>query len=165
MAKTAILETPLAGVFSKGPKLSPNSRAAIVEWVPWLDLLIGVFALLAVYWLWHWAHAVNVLTSYVNSVNYLYGGNTVSTDYMTTAVWIALGALAIEALLFLAAFTPLKIHRKSGWNLAFYASIVNVIYGVLLLFTDYGGFGNFIGYLIGSLVCFWVLFQIRPAYS
>ena len=46
----------------------------------------------------------------------------------------------------------------------FFALLVNLVYGVLVIFTDYGGVGSFIGYLIGSVVGLWLLFQIRDKY-
>ena len=50
------------------------------------------------------------------------------------------------------------------WLWLFYATIVNIVYGFILMFTDYSGVGSFIGTLIGSALGFYFLFQIRDRY-
>ncbi len=47
----------------------------------------------------------------------------------------------------------------------FYAFLVNVIYGIFILFTDYGGLGSLIGAVIGSAIGLYLLFQIRGNYN
>lgn len=62
------------------------------------------------------------------------------------------------------AFAPTKERKKSGWNLLFLALLVNVVYGLVVTFTDYGGPSNFISVLISTVIGMYFLFQIREAY-
>jgi hypothetical protein len=160
------LETQLNGVFGKNtPKLPSNGRRVLVEYLPWINLVLGVLTLLAALALWNWAHVANNLVDYANRLSAAYGGPQVATQRLTFMIWLGMIVLVAEALLYIAAFPALRARKKSGWNLLFYALLVNVVYGVVVLFTDYGGLGSFIGTLIGSAVGLYFLFQIRPAYS
>ncbi len=160
------LEKSLANIFIKSaPALPAKAKKVLVEWLPWINLVIGILTLLSVYWLWHWAHVANSLVDYANQLSQAFGGNTIATHRLTAGLWLALIVLAVEAVLYLMAFSPLKAHRKAGWNLLFYAGLVNILYGLVLLFTDYGGVGNFISALIGSAIGFYLLFQVREAYT
>jgi hypothetical protein len=60
---------------------------------------------------------------------------------------------------------PTKERRKSGWDLMFYAVLLNTVYGLVLLFTDYGGVGSLIGSLIGTAIGLYFLFQLKPKYT
>ena len=62
-------------------------------------------------------------------------------------------------------FPGTREKKKSGWNLLFYALLINVAYGFVVMFTDYGSVGSFIGSLIGSAIGGYFLFQIRSSYS
>ncbi len=68
-------------------------------------------------------------------------------------------------MIYIAAFPGTKARKKSGWDLLFYALLINVVYGIVVAFTDYGGFGSLIGSLVGSAIGAYFLFQIRVSYS
>jgi hypothetical protein len=161
------LETKLNDVFTKStPQLPANSKKTLVEWSPWVALVVGVLSLWAAYALWGWAHAVTGLTDYVNSLCAAYGGascNTSSVDSMTLWVWLGLAVLIIEGVLYLLAFPGLRDRKKAGWDFLYWGALLNLIYAVISLFTNYG-LGNFIGSLIGSILGLWLLFQVRSMY-
>jgi hypothetical protein len=160
------LETKLNDVFAKNaPKLPANGRKAIVEYLPWVNLVLGLLTLWAAYALWQWAHVANGLVDYANRLSAAYGGPAVVTRRLSFMIWVGLVVLAVEAVLYIAAFPALRARKKAGWNLLFYALLVNAAYGVVVLFTDYGGFGSFVGSLIGSVIGLYFLFQIRGSYS
>jgi hypothetical protein len=158
------LEKSLEGVFKSAPKLPENGKKMIVEWLPWINLIVGAFTLLSVYWLYNWAHAVNSAVDYLNDISRIYGGTGISTSRWSVGLWIAVVVLAVEAVLYIMAFPATKARKKSGWDLLFYALLVNVAYGIVLLFTDYGGVGRFIGSIVGSVIGLYFLFQIRDMY-
>jgi hypothetical protein len=72
--------------------------------------------------------------------------------------------VAIEAVIYLLAFPATRDRKKSGWDLMFYALLINLVYGVIVVFTDYGGIGSLIGTIIGSGIGLYLLFQIRASY-
>ena len=158
------LETALEDIFvKKAPALPPNGKKALVTYLPWINLVLGLLTLYTAYWLWHWAHLANSLINYANSLSTAYGGPVV-TGRLTSGIWLGLIVLVVEALLYLAAFPATRERKKSGWDLMFYALIVNVVYGVVILFTSYGGVSSLISTLIGSGIGLYFLFQIRSSY-
>ncbi|HET7059766.1 MAG TPA: hypothetical protein VFH99_00390 [Candidatus Saccharimonadales bacterium] len=149
----------------QAPPLPPNAKRTLVEYLPWINLILGVLTLYSVYIIWHWAHLANNFINYANSVGAAYGAPQIAANRLTFGIWLGLVVLAAEALLYLAAFPATRDRKKSGWDLMFYAFLVNVAYGVVILFTAYGGFGSLIWTLIGSAIGLYLLFQIRGNYK
>ncbi len=149
----------------QAPPLPDNAKRALVRYLPWINLVLGILTLYSVYVIWHWAHLANNLINYANSISAAYGGPVVASNRLTTGIWLGLIVLTVEALLYIAAFPATRERKKSGWDLMFYALLVNVVYGVVILFTAYGGLGSLIWTLIGSAIGLYLLFQIRGNYS
>lgn len=165
MSALQSLENSLNDLFvKKAPALPASGKKTIVTYLPWINLVLGSITLFMAYGLWHWAHAVNALIDYANSLSTLYGGQLVATSRMSFMVWLALVALIAEALLFIAAFPATRDHKKQGWNLMFYALLVNIVYAILNIFTDYGG-SYVISSLLGVAIGLYFLFQIRDSYK
>jgi len=159
------LETNLNEVFGKNaPPLPPNAKKVIVEYLPYINLVLGIITLFLAWGLYHAAHVVNRFVDYSNSLSAAYGGTT-EVSHLSFTVWLAIAVLAVEAVLYIAAFAGTRDRRKSGWDLLFYALLINVVYGIVAVFTDYGGAGRLIGSLIGSAIGLYFLFQIRSAYT
>lgn len=164
------LEKNLNDLFvKKAPPLPAAGKKALVEYLPWINLVLGLLELFGVYGLWHWAHLAdnlsNGLINYANSVSSAYGGPAISATRMSLGLWLGLILLGVQALMYIAAFPGTRERRKSGWNLLFYALLLNIVYGVIIMFTSYGGFGNLIGAVIGSGLGLYLLFQIRSSYT
>ncbi len=165
MAGVKQLEDALDDIFvKKAPKLPENAKKVIVEWLPWINLALGVLTLWAAWTLWQWANVADKLIDYANTLSRVYGGGEVVSSRMGLGIWLSLIVLAIEAVLYLLAFPATRARKKSGWDLLFYAALVNVAYGAVVFFTAYGGFGNLLGSLIGSAIGLYFLFQIRGLY-
>lgn len=164
MAGLSELEKTLDGVFVKNaPKLPENGKKMLVSWLPWINLVAGILSLWAAYTLYHWAHIANGLINYANQVSQAFGGPAVSSR-LTATVWLGIVVIVVEGIIYLMAYPETKARTKRGWDLMFIALLVNIVYGAVLLLTDYGGVGNFIGSLIGSVIGLWLLFQIRGKY-
>lgn len=168
MGQQSKTEEKLNDIFVKNApfQIPENGRKAIVRYLPWISLVLAVLVLLSVYFLWDWAHTTSKLINYANELSRVYGGTAaVSTSRLTTTVWIGIAVLAVEGILYLISYPGLKARKKQGWNMLFYLAILNVVYGVVITFTDYGSIGNLIGTLIGSVIGLYVLFQIRGYYT
>jgi hypothetical protein len=160
------LETSLDDAYKKAPPLPKGGKDFLVDALPWLSLLGGIVSLWAAWGLWHWARTVNALADYANNLSAAFGVDApVATNRLTVSVWLALIVMAVTALLYLAAFSLLKDRKKKGWDLLFYAALLNVVYGLVMLFTDYGGLSTFIGYVIGTAIGLYFLFQVRSGYT
>ena len=130
--------------FKKLPPLPANWKDVIVNIVPWLALifgLIGVFGSLA---------AVGVLTFLAPAV-LLGGGASVASGGIIGAV-LAL----VASVLMVAAFPGTRAKKMSGWNLLFWSETVSVISSVIA-FSIAG--------VIGALIGFYILFQIKSYYK
>lgn len=164
MSALQSLENSLNDLFvKKTPALPDGGKKVIVTYLPWINLALGVLGLLMAYSLWNWAHLADNLINYANSINAIYGGQIVTANRMTLAVWLGLMALVVEALLYIAAFPATRDRKKSGWNLMFYAMLVSIVYAVLTVFTSYG-MGHVFSSLIGTAIGLYLLFQIRASY-
>jgi hypothetical protein len=165
MADSLPLEKNLNDLFTKkAPVLPAGGKKIIVEWAPWLALLGGIASLWTAWILWHWAHVANAFVDYANSLSAVYGGPTVNVQRMTFGIWLGIAVLAVEGVLYLLAFNGLRERKKSAWNLIYWGALLNVAYGVVVMFTDYGGIGSLVGSLIGSAIGLYFLFQVRSAY-
>ncbi len=165
MASVNQLEDSLNDVFvKKAPVLPEGGKKFIVDIAPWLALVGGVLTLWAGLNLWHWAHTVNPLIDYANSLSAAYGGTKVAANNLSFGIWLGIAVLILEGILYLLAFPGLRARKKSGWNLVFYVSLINIVYGFILMFTAYGSVFSFIGSLIGSAIGMYLLFQVRSRY-
>ena len=164
------LESQLDKVFNNNlPALPSNAKQFIVKVAPWVALIGGIASLWSTYALWQWAHTVSVINNYANTINSLYYSygyhyRMPNTNQMSAVLWIAMVVALVEGVIYLLAFPGLQKRNKSGWNFLFYGLIVNVIYGVVMIFSSYGGVGSFIAYLLGSAIGAYFLFQIRSFY-
>jgi len=166
MSKINNLELWLANIYKEAPKLSKNGQKGLVKYLPWISFVLGLFSLYSAWLLWHWAHVANSLINYANSINQLYGGTSVvGLQKMTAGIWISIVILLVESVMLLAAYPWLKDLRKSGWNLLFYISIINIVYGIFVMFTDYGSLFNLIESLIITAIGLYFLFEIRDHYK
>lgn len=145
-------------------QLPEEARKLIVEWSPWINLVLGILGLLAAKWLWDAGHTVNKLVDYVSTLTQGYAAPVQKLGFFFYA---SLLSLIISAVLMLIAVPGLKAKSKSrGWDLAFYAVLFNLVYGVVYLFADQGGeVGRLISTAVSTIVGLYILFQIRGYYK
>lgn len=160
------LETKLADVYKGAPALPKKAKDAIVEYWPYVVLVLGVLQLLAAWALWGLIDKYGEVETFVNTLSAYYGGGTVglsSSDKMI--IYVGIGLLVVEAVLMLMAFSPLKNRQRRGWELLFLVSLLQVVYAVVNIFMYNYGVGSFIMNLIGAAIGFYFLFQIRDYYK
>lgn len=158
------IEALLAPLFKSLPSLPDGVKKTIVKIWPWAALILGVLQLFALYSLWQLGNFTNQWANYANQI-YAVTGQP-GTYGLSVIYYVGLAVLAVDAILLLLAFAPLKSYKKSGWNLLIISTVINLAYGIIMLFdASYGGVGNLVSAIISSLIAFYFLFQVRDYYT
>lgn len=131
----------LADIFEKkAPALPDSAKEAIVKYGPYVMIVLLVLAVPALLGLLGLAGALSAATG-VNGLSVL-----------LSAVFLIVN-LVLEGL-----SIPLLLKRKmGGWKLSFYSSLASAVYSLVS--------GNLVGLVLGTLISFYILFQIRSKYS
>lgn len=160
------LEKALDDAFKKMPQMPENGRKGLASAMPWLALIGGVLSLLAVWYLYQAVAWVDQWAGYANSL-YNSVGYAAPVSGISAFAWLSLALLAVQAVLFLVAFPSLRTFKKGGWNILFWAALVNVVYDVIYNLFGYGyaNIGQLIFSLLGAAIGLYLLFQIRPMYT
>lgn len=159
------LEKWLDETYKKLPvQLPEGARKWLADNAWWLTLLGGILALWGAWGFWQTGHYVSDLARWADQLSRATGGTGTSTD-LGVMWYLALASLVVEGVLYLMAFSSLKEHKKSGWNLLFYASLVGVVMGVLQAFVPGYGMGSLVGVVIGVVIGWFVLFQVRSKFT
>ncbi len=146
-------------------QLPEDSKKWLVKYLPIINLVLGVFTLWSALAIWRWANAVDKAASYVNELTKAFGSAPIDdVSRFSVFLWLSLIMLAATGVLYIVAYPALKEKKKSGWNLLFYGALLNALYGVLVLFSDYGDISRLIGSVLGSIIGLYFLFQIRSHY-
>lgn len=165
MASISELEKSLGDLYKGAPKLPTGFKKGLVQWLPWLSLIAGAIGLWSAWVIWTWARAADDLVDLANRLSVTYGGGQVVSNRWSLMLWIGVIVLLVEAVIYLLAFPGLRDRKKAGWNYLFYGALLNVAYGVVVMFTSYGGVGNLIASIIGTAIGFYFLYQIREYYA
>lgn len=130
--------------FDKLPALPKNVNEVIVKITPWIAIIFGVLGILS---------SIALFGVTTISAPFLAMGGQASTvgGGMITAI-LAL----ISSVLMVAAFPGLRKNKMGGWTLLFYAEVVSVVSSVVMLS---------VGGLVGNLIGFYLLFQIKSFYK
>lgn len=153
------LEKWLDGVYKNVPSLPEGVRKWLANNVWWLALIGGILGLLSAFGLWQAVQVANNLVYNLGTYSAAYGAQ------YRPLIWISLVVTVVQSVLLLMAYNGLKAHRKSGWNLLFYTSLLSVVTIIAYLLTASYGFSNAIGSLIGMAISFYFLFQIRSYFT
>ncbi|MCE6991537.1 hypothetical protein [Dyadobacter sp. CY323] len=143
METKLLLEKELEPIFlEKFPPFSDSVKEFLVQYGPYFILILSVFGLFGLLT----AFGIGGAAMGMGAVSIGMGFN----------FYVGVVLIVITLIMYLMAFTPLRARKRSGWNLLYYASLINVVTQLIQL--------NIIGALIGALIGFWVLFQIRGKY-
>ncbi len=128
----------------KAPALPDNVKESIVKFAPWLTLIVLIISLPAVLVLFG-IGAVFMPFAYMGGVHM---GTTYTLSLIILAVSLVLEALAIG---------PLMKRSKKGWNLVFYSTLISLVSSLVAF--------QIVNLIVGALVSFYILFQIRSYYK
>jgi hypothetical protein len=138
------LEEILEKFFSKAPALPNNVKEVIVSLTPWVTLIILVLALPAL-----------LLAFGISSFLLPFAvvaGATAGFGWLVSIIF-GIGLLLLE----LIALPGLFARKRSAWKILFWVALLTALESLLRL--------QIISLIIGSLVSFYFLFQIKSYYK
>lgn len=138
------LEKEMRDLFAKFPAFPDSLVELLVTLAPWGALLGAIFGILGFLSLVGVGSFVSVASVGMGAYGSLW------------KMWVSIIGLGIAAVIYLLAFSPLRARKKRGWDLMYYAFLLNMAINVI----TFNIFALIIGFLIGG----WILFQVRPKY-
>jgi len=160
------LESWLNDIFvTKAPfTISQNARQSLVSAMPWITLIAGAVMLWITYLAWQALAFVGHFSAVANDLaQSLYGRPYAQYHDLSFLLWVSLVVMIVEAILFFSAYPKLRDRKKSGWNIIFWVSLINVAEAILQVIATGDIFG-LIGQLLGTAVGLYLLFQMRSMY-
>lgn len=131
--------------FAKFPALPKNGRDVLAQIAPWIALIFGILGILV------GISGLGVLTV-LSPFAYLGGaGSQYGTGFISALIYL------VGSILLLASFPGLKARKYNGWKLLFWSEAVNLIGGLLSM--------AIVSAIIGALIGFYLLFQIRSYFK
>lgn len=129
--------------FKKLPQLPANIREVLVKIAPWIALIFGILGVVA------GLGAVGV------SPVAVMGGVGNSMFLLVSGI-----LTIVSSVLMLMAFPKLQKHQYGGWRLLFWSEAVSVVASLVGITP-----ASIIGAVIGALIGFYLLFQIKSYYK
>ncbi|GHB78381.1 hypothetical protein [Persicitalea jodogahamensis] len=144
MEKELPLEKEMRDLFAKFPAFPDSLVEILVTVAPWGALIGAIFGILGFLGLVGVGSFVSVASIGVGA----YGS--------TWKMWVSIIGLGIVAVIYLLAFSPLRARSKRGWDLMYYAFLLNLAINLI----TFSFFSLILSFIIGG----WILFQVRPKY-
>ncbi len=142
-----------------------GGREAIVKYLPILALIGGILSFFAAFNLWQLGHTANDLINTANELARSVGVETTATQ-LGISYYFAVAVMILQGALMFLAYPGLKANsKKRGWDILLYSNLIGFAYSVLVAFTNYGGFSNIIGGLVGLVIGLYLLAQIKSYYT
>lgn len=152
-AKSSDLISVLEPYFTKqAPFQIPKEwRENLVNWIPWINLVIGILLLPL-------ALAAIGLAGLIGTLATV-AGVTVGPMILISGLFL----LATIAILFIT-FPGLKARKLSAWKLVFWADIIFLVFSILNAFGS-GMIFNIVLQALFTVIGFYILFQIKSYYK
>jgi len=126
-------------LFKKLPNLPTGGREVLVKIAPWIALIFGILGIIA-----------GIVALGFSPLAMLGGLNSSFIVLLTGVVAI------VSSVLMLMAYPKLAKKEYKGWVLLFYSEVVGVVSAILSLS---------IGSIIGVIIGFYLIFQIKSYYK
>ena len=163
MSKLARIEDTLDAFFRKNaPPMDTKNKNFVVKYIPYTALILGFLSFLTFWSLWEWMRAANKLVDFANDAAAKYG--TPTAEHVHFMAWVGLFLLLVQAIFFFRSYSALRGRKKDGWNFFFYAVLIDTVYSVLVVFTDYAGLLSMLWNIAWNILVLYLLFQIRSNY-
>jgi hypothetical protein len=145
--KSTDVITITAEWFDKVPPLPKNWRDTLARIAPILSLIFGILGIIVA------ISGLGLLTA-TSPLAFLGGAQSVSsygTGILATLIYL------VGSILLLAAYPGLKARKYKGWTLLFWSEVANLVGGLVSL--------AILSAIIGALIGFYLIFQIRSYYK
>jgi len=143
------LEKVLTEYFGqKAPQMPMGLKTFLVSIAPYLAILGVAMAVLAIF-------PLIGLSSYGYGMMSAYG--MMQGSYFGSMMIISLVAMIAMAGLEVMAIPGLFAKTLTGWRYMFYAQLVSLVSSLLMM--------NIIGFIIGAVIGFYILFQVKSLYK
>jgi hypothetical protein len=132
--------------FAKFPALPKNARDTLANIAPIIALIFGILGIIV---------ALGGIGTMITTLplGVLAGiSRTYGTGILDSLFYLASSALLLSA------YTGLKAKKIAGWNLLFWSEVVGLIGGVV-------SYSGIVSAIIGALIGFYILFQIKSYYK
>lgn len=133
--------------FAKAPPLPANAKDTLVKIVPIIAIVFGILGVLGS------LSALGFLTTF-SPFAAMGGGSMMSsygTGFLSALLWLA------SSVLMLAAYPGTNARKMAGWNMLFWSEVVSAISSLVTL--------SLVSGVIGALIGFYLLFQIKSHYK
>lgn len=146
-------------------QLPQDVKKQVAEILPWINISLGLLGLIAAGWAWITGQTVNRMINNTNTLLEFSGGTPVDT--LGVFFWTSLLILVAVSVLLIASVPGLKERSLvRGWNLAYYATLLNGIYGLVVLVSEQADAPlRCAGAVLVSVVGLYVLWQLRDQYT
>lgn len=128
----------------KAPVMPTNIKELVVNLAPWLTLIFGLLSLPAILFVFG-------LGTLLAPFSFL-GGVRAGFNYGLSMI-----VLAISVVLEFLSIPGLFKRSRQGWNLVYYSALISALYNLVSF--------NLGGLIIGALISFYILFQVREYYK
>lgn len=145
------LITMLEELFAKAPALPANVREVLVKIAPWFALIFGVLGILGSLMATMALLGASAMVASVATVSMGAAG------YYSILAIVALVVGLISSALMLLAYPGLKANKMAGWRYLFFSEVVSLVSAVVSL--------NLLGLVIGGVIGFYLLFQVKSYYK
>ncbi len=138
------LEKELESVFiEKFPSFPEELKEGIAKYGPYVMLVVAVLGLIAL-----------LGAGGLGSVVFGLGGGSYTMGFK---FYVAIVVGIITSIIYIMAFTPLKARQKKGWRMLYYGLLISLVGSLIQL--------QILSLIIGGVIGFWILFQVREKYS
>lgn len=160
------LEKTVAGWYKNMPHLPVGGRKWLADNIWWIALVALVLSVLAIFPL---VAAVMLAGAVVGGMGAAYGGaygaaGVALTGTVLLAVWVTIAFLILEVILIGMSISPLKAHKRKGWDLLFILALLNVVSVVASALIGFN-FMSLVWGLLWSAVGAYFLFEIRDSFE
>lgn len=143
-------------------QLPKAAKEWIVKYGPWIALVGGILAALFIIPATFAALSLTASTSVLLGTYGYYGASVAAA---APVLYLALAVLAVQLVLMFIAIPMLLKRQRKGWLLLFYSDLISLAYTLVNSFTYGFSFGTLLSGLIGAVIGFYLIFQIRSYYK